>query len=149
MRVAPLVLAAAITWSACNGAPADAPASQSTGPLAVRDAWVRAADSGATGGAYLTLANMDTMALTITGLSTTVSTRAELHETMQMGGMVHMMARPTVQLMRDSTLAMTPGGVHIMLPALTRALQVGDTVHLTLTLADGRSLPVAVPVRAP
>lgn len=139
-------LAAAVLTAACGSAPGGAgPA----GPLVVRDAWVRSADSGATGGAYLTLANVDTVAVTITGLSTPVAARAELHETMQVDRMVHMMARPDMVIARDSTLTMTPGGLHIMLPDLTRALRVGDTVPITLTLADGRSVPVAVPVRAP
>jgi copper(I)-binding protein len=44
---------------------------------------------------------------------------------------------------------MLPGGVHVMLLQLTRALAVGDTVPLTLRFAAGDSLVVRVPVRAP
>ena len=140
------ITAVAIAFTACRAVPADAP---HDGPLVVRDAWVRSADSGATGGAYLTLANVDTSALTIVGMSTPVAASTELHETMQMTGMVHMMARPDFVLARDSVLTMAPGGLHLMLTGLNRALHAGDTVQLTLTLADGRSVPVAIPVRAP
>ena len=46
-------------------------------------------------------------------------------------------------------LSMAPGGLHLMLTGLNRALRAGDTVSLTLTLADGRTVPVSMPVRAP
>ena len=140
------IMSVAIAFTACQSAPADV---RPGGPLAVRDAWVRPADSGGTGGAYVTLANVDTTALTIVAMSTPVAASTELHETMQMSGMVHMMARPDFVLGRDSVLTMAPGGLHLMLTSLSRALHAGDTVQLTLTLADGRSVPIAVPVRAP
>ncbi|MBP6774624.1 MAG: copper chaperone PCu(A)C [Gemmatimonadaceae bacterium] len=118
-------------------------------PLQVRDAWVRAADSGATGAAYLTLANGDTVDIAITGWSSSAAVAAELHETMQHQGMVHMSARPAIVIARDSTLTMIPGGLHVMLIELRRALVVGDTVSLIATFADGRTLDVRAPVRAP
>lgn len=119
------------------------------GPLAVRDAWARAADSGATGGAYLTLANTDTAAVTITGWTSPAAESTELHETMQHDGMAQMIARNNVGIARDSVFVMKPGGVHVMLVKLNRALMAGDTIRITLTLADGRSVVVTVPVRAP
>ena len=146
VRGSTLLLSLAMSFAACRSVPADA---HRDGPLVVRDAWVRAADSGATGGAYLTLANADTTTLTIVSMSTPVAASTELHETMQMSGMVHLMARPDFVLKRDSVLTMAPGGLHLMLTGLNRALHAGDTVSLTLTLADGRSVPVAIPVRAP
>ena len=146
LRLFVVIVSVAATFAACRSERA---AARHEGPLEVRDAWVRTADSGNTGGAYFTLANVDTMPLTIVDMSTPVAASAELHETMQMSGMVHMMARPDLVLPLDSTVTMAPGGLHVMLTALNRALRVGDTVPLTLTLSDGRSVPVAVPVRAP
>ncbi len=118
-------------------------------PLAVRDAWARAADSGATGGAYITLSNTDTSDVTITGWTSPAAELTELHETMEHDGMAHMMARTSVTIARDSAIVMKPGGVHVMLMKLTRALVAGDTIRITVTLADGRSVVVPVPVRAP
>lgn len=145
LRTLPAFSAVLLTV-ACGKAP---PVARPAGPIVVREAWVRSADSGDMGGAYLTLTNVDTMAVTIRGVSTPVAASAELHETMQVDRMVHMMARPDIAIARDSTLTMAPGGLHIMLTALNRALRVGDTVPMTLTLADGRTVPVAMPVRAP
>jgi copper(I)-binding protein len=145
-RFAVLPFSLAMALAGCRAVPADA---RHDGPFVVREAWVRAADSGATGGAYLTLANADTTSLTIVAMSTPVAATTELHETMQMSGVVHMMARPDFVLARDSVLTMAPGGLHLMLTGLNRTLHAGDTVSLTLTLADGRTVPVSIPVRAP
>ena len=119
------------------------------GPLTVVDAWARPADSGSTAGAYVTLTNTDSVDVSIGALWAAAAPLVQLHETMPRDGMAHMIARPNLQIRRDSTLAMVPGGLHIMLMDLTRALRIGDTVHLTLTLTDGRTVPVAAAVRAP
>lgn len=119
------------------------------GPLIVREAWARPADSGTTAGAYLTLHNVDTTAHVITTITSPDAASAELHATMQHDGMVHMVAQPRLTIPRDSTLVMLPGGLHVMLHATTRTLTAGDTVRLVLTLDQGTVLPVAVVVRAP
>ena len=139
-------LGVACVWVACR-----APSDEETrrGPFAVRDAWARTADSGTTGGAYLTLTNRDTLPVTITGVTTTWATAASVHETMTMEGMTHMMPMSSMTLARDSTLTMRAGGVHLMLDGLTHALRVGDTVPVTLQLGDGRAVALQIPVRAP
>jgi copper(I)-binding protein len=121
----------------------------SAGPFTIRDAWARAADSGSTGGAYLTLVNADTAAVTITGLSSPAAQTTELHESMQHDGMSHMVPRPTMVIPRDSALTMAPGGLHVMLNDLRRALHVGDSVPVVLSVNNGRTVTVMVPVRAP
>ena len=140
--IASLLLSGAVGCRATTG---DQPA----GPLTVREAWARAADSGATGAVYLTVVNTDTTAITISGVTTPVATTASIHETMNHEGMVHMTARQSLMIGRDSTVVMAPGGLHVMLESLQRALRAGDTLALTLTLADGRTVPVTATVRAP
>lgn len=119
------------------------------GPIVVDDAWARAADSGATGAMYLTLHNIDSVAVSIASLRTPVAVAAELHETLQHDGMVSMSERPTVTIARDSTLRMAPGGLHVMLIELKQALRALDSVHVTVELGDGRRFPVTAVVRAP
>jgi len=118
-------------------------------PLRVVSAWARAADSGTTGGAYVSVTNTDSVPVVITSVSSTGAQSAELHESMVHDGMVHMTARPSLRIARDSTLSMTAGGLHVMLNGLTRALTLGDSLTVTFVLEDGRSVPVRVPVRAP
>lgn len=159
-RCSTLRLAFVVLLAACTGGdtPADAPDSDDvptpstavmSGPFEVRDAWARAADSGATGGAYVTLANMDTLDVTITGWSADAAESTELHETMVHDGMAHMTPHTQREIPRDSVLVMQPGGMHIMLMRLTRALRAGDTILITASLADGRAIDTRVAVRAP
>ena len=131
------------------GCDAGARVAPPAGPLAVTSAWARSADSNATGGAYAAFTNTDTAAVAIAAISSPVARLVQLHETMTQDGMLHMIARPAVVIPPESTLTLKPGGLHIMMMDLTRALRVGDTVHLTITLADGRSVAVAMPVREP
>jgi copper(I)-binding protein len=121
-------------------------ATEATGRF-VTSAWARPADSGATSGAYLTIRNADSAAVELVGVSSLVATAAEVHETMQHDGMAHMMARTTVPIAPRDSLVMMPGGVHVMLVQLTRALAAGDTVPVTLRFSNGDSLTVPVPVR--
>jgi copper(I)-binding protein len=118
------------------------------GPWA-HEAWARSADSGATGGAYLTLINNDSVALTLLGASSDVARAVEVHETMQMGEMTHMMPHDSLTVAPGDSLRMQPGGMHIMLIDLARPLAPGDTILLTLRFSGRDSLPVRVPVRAP
>jgi hypothetical protein len=53
----------------------------------------------------------------------------------------------TLALPAGATLAMKPGGLHIMLIHLKRALRPGDRVPLTLTFEHGAALTLKVPVR--
>ena len=115
----------------------------------VRDAWARPADSGTTGGAYLTVVNDGPTPVELVGGTTPAARVLEIHESLQHDGMTHMAARPSIIIGARDSLVMKPGGVHVMLLELTRALAVGDTVPVLLRFASGDSLAVRVPVRSP
>jgi periplasmic copper chaperone A len=117
------------------------------------DAWARTADSGATGGAYLTVLNHDSVAVELVGASSGWARAVEVHETMDHDGMTHMMARPTITIGARDSLVMRPGGVHLMLIDLARPLTPDDSVPVTLQLAlphgERDSVLVRLPVRTP
>lgn len=115
----------------------------------VRSAWARIADAGATSGAYLDLVNNDSVPLTLVSVTSDVSTNAEVHETMSQDGMSHMMARPTLTVAPGATLAMKPGGLHIMLIGVTRTLAAGDSISLALRFADSTTVSTRIPVVTP
>lgn len=114
----------------------------------VTSAWARPADSGATGGAYLTIVNADSMTVELIGVASPAAQAAEVHESMQHDGMTHMMARPSIGIGARDSLVMKPGGLHVMLLQLTRPLVAGDTVPLVLHFSTGDSVRVRAPVRA-
>lgn len=118
-----------------------------TGRL-VTSAWARPADSGATGGAYLTIVNADSLPVELVSASSPLALAAEVHETMAHDGMSHMMPRTTVSIAPRDSLVMKPGGLHVMLLQLTRALAVHDTIPMVLRFSRGDSVLVRIPVTA-
>lgn len=143
------------SWRRCAGlvaacgAPALAACATGEPPLGgrlVTSAWARPADSGATGGAYVTVLNADSVAVELVGATSPAAAATEVHETMQHEGMAHMMARPSVRIAPRDSLVMKPGGLHLMLVGLTRRLQAGDTIPVTLRFSTGDTLPVRVVV---
>lgn len=135
----------AVVLSACTAADRAVPEAG----VAADGAWARLADSGATSGAYLTVRNRDSVAATLVGASSPWARAAEVHETMEHAGMTHMQARPSITIAAGDSLLMRPGGLHVMLIDLARAVAAGDTVPLTLHFADGDSLVVRAAVRTP
>jgi hypothetical protein len=138
--------------------PAQSPTPPPSGvPIQVEDAWARAAPlmpamgampmSGGTGAVYLTLRNGGAEPETLVGAASDAAETVELHETIQDGTVMRM--RPVAQLVipAGTVLAMTPGGLHLMLINLKRALRPGEQVAVTLTFAHAAPLTVQVPVR--
>ena len=115
----------------------------------VSRSWARIADSGATGGAYLDSVNHDTVPRSLVGITTDAALAAEVHETMTHEGMTHMTPRTDLPIAAGTTRTMQPGGVHVMLVDLRRALAVGDSVRLRLRFSDSTEVAAMVPVRAP
>lgn len=118
-------------------------------PLQVSEAWARPADSGATSGIYLTMKNMDATTIRVVGFESTAARVTQAHETMIRGDMSSMDTRAEVALAPGATITMKPGGLHVMMIDATRALIAGDTVPLTMRLADGRGIVLSALVRAP
>jgi len=118
----------------------------------VRDAWVRFAVKGQSGtGAFMTLAAPSGARLT--GVSTPVAALAEVHEMKMEGDVMRMRAvAGGLELPPRQPVELKPGGYHVMLMDLKKALVVGETVPLTLEFVDaaGRKgvARVAAPVRA-
>jgi copper(I)-binding protein len=82
-------------------------------------------------------------------MSTEVATAAEVHETMQHDGMVHMMPRAALVIPAGGTVSMAPGGLHVMLVGLRRGLSAGDSVPLRIHFSDSTQIRVVVPVHTP
>ncbi|MBS4753557.1 copper chaperone PCu(A)C [Nocardioides sp. zg-ZUI104] len=116
--------------------------------LSVSDPWVKAADRGMTA-AFGTLVNNGAEDVTVTDVASDVAARAELHETVENAdGSVAMQAKDGGFVVpAGGTLELAPGGAHIMLMKLTRALEPGTTVTLTLTLDDGSTTEVESTVK--
>jgi periplasmic copper chaperone A len=111
------------------------------------DAWVRGTvPAQKTTGAFLTLTSSAEAKLV--AVSTPAAKSAEIHASQESGGIMHMHALDAIALPAGKKVELRPGGNHIMLFDLTRALGAGDQVPLTLTIEEAGGKRTRVEVRA-
>ncbi|MDP1891974.1 MAG: copper chaperone PCu(A)C [Gemmatimonadaceae bacterium] len=133
--------------AACGGTDTSAVAVR---PLEVQRAWARPADSGVVSAVYLVIVNGDTSPATFIGAASALAESVSLHETMQMGDMVHMMPLDSAQVIAaNDSLVLTEGAKHLMVTGLRRKLAAGDSLPLTLSFAGNKTIAVNAAVRAP
>ncbi len=125
---------------------APAVAAPQSGIQVVR-AWARAPAGGGAAAMYLTLRDAGAEDR-LTSVSTDASQMAMLHESVTLNGVDEMRDLSSAVIPAGGTLAMRPGGMHVMLMDMNRRLQAGDTIHAILTFAHAPPLTVAVPVLA-
>jgi hypothetical protein len=108
--------------------------------VVLEGAWVRALPPTQTRtAAYLTVRNTGTEAVVVSGASTPIAGRVELHETLQTEGMMRMQEQSEVRVPAGAAVSFAPGGLHLMLLDLDAMPAVGDAVQLCLTV-DGAPL---------
>jgi periplasmic copper chaperone A len=148
----------------------DAPAGEMADAPEVHDARSRMSPKLAAAAAvYLELGNPSDHGevLVSAAVSPEVAARAELHETYEveeddaaeMGGSMHggqddaaapmmgMREIPSIEIPAGGTVALVPGGLHIMLLDLVEDLEPGTTFELTLEFERAGPVTVSVDVR--
>lgn len=99
------------------------------------------------GAAYLTIANSGTDADKLIGGSTTVASTVEIHEIVDVDGVMKMQPLADgLEIPAGGSVELKPGGYHIMLIGLTESLTDGMTYELTLTFATTGDVKLMVPV---
>jgi len=122
-------------------------ASAAHAAVTATDAWVRGTvPAQKTTGAFVTLTSSAEAKLV--AVSTPAAKSVELHASEEKGGVMHMHALDTVALPAGKRVEFKPGGFHIMLVGLTRALGAGEYVPLTLTIEEAGGKRTQLEVRA-
>lgn len=115
-------------------------------PVTITDPWVRATVPGQKAtGAFLQITAHE--AVTLVGGKTPVAPVVEIHEMKMVGDRMQMRALPNgLAIGAGQTVALEPGGYHVMLIDLPKAVEVGQKVPLTLTFttANGERLDVDI-----
>lgn len=118
-----------------------------TSALVLDDGWVKSSAEGMTG-AFGTLRNTGAEDVHITGITSPVSTRVEMHETVPGGsGMMMQEKAGGFVVPAGGDLVLEPGGDHIMFMDLTDPVTTGQVVPLELTLDGGDELEISVTAR--
>lgn len=118
------------------------------GDLAVQQPWTRAAGQGATGVGFLSISNRGAAADRLLSASTPAARAVELHTMLRDGDVMRMRAVDAIEIPAGQTVALRPGGLHIMLVGLSRPLREGETVPLTLRFERAGEVRVDLAVQA-
>ncbi len=103
--------------------------------VVVKNAWIRGIAPGQSAtGAFMELTSATPTALV--GVATPAAKASEIHTMSMDNGVMRMRAIASIPLAAGQTVALKPGGYHVMLLELTAPLPEGATVPLTLTFSD-------------
>jgi periplasmic copper chaperone A len=118
--------------------------------IAVEQPWARATPAGAmTGAAYMTLANKTNTADRLTGVSSDVAAKVQIHQMKVVNGVMQMRDLDSgLAIPANGSVALKPGSYHVMLMGLKKPLVAGQSFPLTLTFAKAGTISVTVPVQA-
>lgn len=112
------------------------------GDLRIAAGYVPSPASPDVAAAYFTVINSGSTADTLVSATSDASTTTTMHRTE--GGAMVMIT--SFDIPADGDAAFAPGADHLMLEGLTRTLDKGARVTLTLTFAKAGTMTVTVPV---
>jgi copper(I)-binding protein len=118
------------------------------GEISVEQPWSRATPGGATVGAgYLTIANGAETPDRLVSVNAEIAGRAEIHRMEMAHGVMKMRPLPEgVEVPAHGSVALEPGGYHVMFFDLKRPLKEGDSFPATLTFEEAGPLEVTFEV---
>lgn len=114
------------------------------GSLEIGNPWARAMPDGAkVGGGYLSVTNRGDEADRLVGASAPFAARVEVHEMSMQDDVMKMRALPNgLAIPPGETVALEPGGLHIMFMGVTDPLVEGDRRRVTLTFEKAGPITV-------
>ncbi len=154
-----VLAAAALTLSAC-GSDSIGAAGETTDvgeaelgagvveELSIEGVWSRESPSMASNGAaYMVITSPIDDRLIGASVDVPIAGRAEIHEVVMAEGTMTMQQVEAIELAAGETVALEPGGYHIMLLELVEPLVMGESFDLTLDFANAGPVTVSVEVR--
>ncbi len=108
-------------------------------PVRIAGAWARPGEDMSA--AYMRLTNGGTEMERLVAVRSEAG-MAEIHEMQMEGDIMRMRPVEGIDIPPGETVALQPGGLHIMLMGLPEPLAAGDTLPLTLVFASGQTVEV-------
>lgn len=134
LMAAAILIAGILAASACQG-------------VSASSAWIRFAPPGTTVHAgYLTLANTGPSDVALTGASSPGYERVEIHHSKVINGVATMEKLAQISVPSGQTIAMKPGGLHLMLIKPKGSQELGTKVPVKLSFSDGSSIMIQAEV---
>ena len=146
MRLTTILLTSALALAASTAYAGD----YTAGTLTIADPWSRATPKGATVAAgYMKITNNGTLPDRLTGGSSDVAPRIEVHESTMDKGVAKM--RPVnggLEIKPGETVELKPGSYHLMFVGLKKQLNTGSQIKATLTFEKAGKVDLDYDVRA-
>lgn len=134
MKKIALLLISALVLVGCTAKPA----------IETADLWVKSSETSMVGGmtaVYGTLTNTSGSDITLTGGSAEVAGVVEVHEMAMINGEMKMQRLESGLLIpAGKTVTLEPGGNHLMLMELTRGIEAGQQISVTLEFDGAEAL---------
>ncbi|KAA2213307.1 copper chaperone PCu(A)C [Pseudoroseomonas oryzae] len=119
------------------------------GDIAIGHPWSRAAPARITGAGFMTLRNTGGTPDRLVSASAEIAGSTEIHTHIREGDVMRMRAvEGGIPLPPGEEVLLAPGGYHLMLIGLKRAMAKGDRVPVTLTFERAGSITVELAVAA-
>jgi len=116
--------------------------------ITVGDPYARAVPPGQPNSAvFMTLANASKQDRALVGAESTAAGVVELHTHVNEDGMMKMRKIDKIAIPAGQTVALKPGGLHVMLIGLKENLEPGKEVHMNLLFDNGTKEHIMAPVR--
>lgn len=131
-----------------SGIADQAKAEAKAGAITVSQPWIKAMLPGQkVGGGYLVIANGGKADDRLVSISSPAATAVEIHE-MSMANDVMKMRKVEggLAIPAGDTVALKPGGYHLMFKGVKKPFEAGDTVPLVLTFEKAGAVEIKVPV---
>jgi len=142
-------LTATLLCSLAFAATAFAPAAEAAGTITAQDAWVRWLPNNLPMAGYVTLKNEGDQNVDLVGVESDDYGMAMLHQTVSNGSTQKMVMVKKATIPAHGTLAVAPGGYHLMLEQAKHKIAPGDSVHIKLQFSDGETLDTPFIVKSP
>jgi copper(I)-binding protein len=119
------------------------------GSIVISDGWSRPTATGmAVGVAYFRVRNDGAADDAIVSASTPAAARVEMHQTTLADGMARMRPLKAIAVPAKATVAVAPGGIHLMLVDLATPLAAGTRVPLVLQFRNAGRIEIRLAVEA-
>jgi copper(I)-binding protein len=117
--------------------------------LVVSNPFARATPPGArVAGVFMSIDNRGKDADRLLGAASPAAGVVQIHEMAMDGGVMRMREVKGLDLKPGATVALMPGGYHVMLQDLKQSLKEGEEIPLTLTFEKAGSVDVRVRIEA-
>lgn len=118
------------------------------GAISIQNPWTRPAMAGMNGVGFMTIANSGAKPVKIVGAQSPAVGKIEIHRSAMTNGVMSMRRQDDgVVVPARGSLALAPGGYHLMLLALNRPLVAGQKIPVTLIFDSGRRIAIDLAVQ--